>query len=211
MIKFIMCTVVYLASVPFKAHTEKIPVISKENPELYSTLCFLIKSSEGYSDEVYRCSAGVKTRGWGITKVEIVELNKKLGTNYKWSDLNNIESNNKIIRDCIQYRYDKIIKEYPYLDKPTAYGLVSFTYNLGLGALKSKSIRRGLNHLKNTGDKSMLISAMNKYVYIKNKKSKGLIKRRTLETKLISNELSKVDSETLRQQVILQIINNRNN
>lgn len=204
MLKFIMCSIVYLASVPFKAHTEKFPVIKQENPELYSTLCFLIKSSEGYSDEVYRCSAGVKTRGWGITKVEIIELNKKLGTNYKWKDLNNIHSNNKIIKDCIQYRYNKIIQEYPFLDKSTTYGLVSFTYNLGMGKLKDKSIKKGLIHLKKTGDKSMLINAMNKYVYIKNRKSKGLVKRRILEAKLITNKLTDKDKNVLKEEVILK-------
>jgi GH24 family phage-related lysozyme (muramidase) len=204
-----MCSIVYLSSVPFKAHTEKVVVKKEENHELYSTLCFLIKSTEGYSDEVYKCPAGVKTRGWGITKVEIVELNKKLGTNYKWRDLNNIHTNNKIIKDCIQYRYNKIIEEYPFLDKSTTYGLVSFTYNLGMGKLRDKSIKKALNHLKNTGDKSKLINAMNKYVYVNNRKSKGLIKRRILETKLIANKLSKQESHNLKKDVLLHM-NNKN-
>ena len=210
MIKFIMCSIIYLASVPFNAHTEK-PIVIKneENPYLYSTLCFLIKSSEGYSDEVYRCSAGVKTRGWGITKIEIAELNKQFGTNYKWRDLNNIDANNKIIKDCIQYRYNIIIKEYPFLDKSTAYGLVSFTYNVGINTLKSKSIRKGLNHYKNTGDKSKLVNAMHKYVYVKNRKSKGLVKRRILETKLVYNTLSQEDKDYLQKDVIIKINKNK--
>lgn len=60
--------------------------------------------------------------------------------------------------------------------------LVSFTFNLGAGALQRSTLRRKLNR----GDYYSIPSELKKWVWAGGKKLKGLIKRREEESNLFT-------------------------
>ena len=129
----------------------------------------LIKKWEGFRSKAYLCPANVWTIGYGhtknaykgqcISKAEAEQLLKK--------DLEYFERNvaKLVTVELTQGQYD---------------ALVSFTYNVGVGAL-AKSTLLGL---VNQGKFGAAADEFGRWVYANKKKLPGLVKRREEERKL---------------------------
>lgn len=133
----------------------------------------LIKIYEGYSPNAYICPAGVVTIGFGTTKIQgkPVEMGMKITTDeanaFLEEDLFTFEEavNNLVKVDLTQNEFD---------------ALVSFTYNVGIGAFKSSTLLKLLNQNKKTeaADQFFRWNKSNKTVL------PGLTRRRAAEREL---------------------------
>lgn len=129
----------------------------------------LIKQFEGCSLKAYKCPAGIWTIGYGhtngvkegqtITKTEAERLLKE--------DLARFE---RVINDVIKVR----------INQNQFDALVSFSYNVGTGALKKSTLLK----LINKEDYNRAAEQFNKWIYAGGKKLAGLVKRRTAEKEL---------------------------
>lgn len=132
-----------------------------------------IKGFEGFRNHPYLCSAGVATIGYGstyysngqkvsmsdkpITQAEAIEL--LCDTVEKYED----GVNDNVKKPLTQNQFD---------------ALVSFTYNLGVGALRSSTLLKKVN--KNPNDES-IADEFKKWVMAGGIELKGLKKRRNQE------------------------------
>lgn len=127
-----------------------------------------IKTFEGFSPTVYRCIAGLKTIGYGhvLKKGETYEngIDIFTATELLKKDVRNAES---AVRRLIPRT----------LDQSQFDALVSFTFNLGSGALQRSTLRQKLLR----GDDEGASLEFRKWVFAAGKKSKGLIRRREEE------------------------------
>jgi len=128
----------------------------------------LIKRFEGFSTTVYFCPAGYPTIGYGhvvkkgggfsggITKVEAEEL----------------------LRQDVQIAERAVLR---LIRVPLTNGefdaLVSFTYNLGSGALQRSTLRRKVNREEHTEVPAEFM----RWVWAGGRKLRGLVKRRKFE------------------------------
>lgn len=128
----------------------------------------LIKFYEGFSPTTYICPAGYKTIGYGhlvrhtesfdtITEQQAVELLKK--------DVKGAE--NAVLR----------LINIP-LNDGQYNALVSFTFNLGSGALQRSTLRQRINRNENNYD---CASEFDKWIYAGGRILSGLVKRRKAE------------------------------
>ena len=148
----------------------------------------LIKQFEGCRLKAYKCPAGIWTIGYGhtsgvkegqtITRAEAEQLLKE--------DLARFERviNNIVKIEINQNQFD---------------ALVSFSYNLGVGALNNSTLLR----LLNKGDYNGAAEQFNRWVYAGGKKLTGLVKRRTAEKELFLKPI------TTRYKVIAMGLNVR--
>ena len=131
----------------------------------------IIKVFEGFSPLAYYDPVGVPTIGYGHTrtvKKSDVTHGRKItmedGEGLLFLDLASAEA--------------AVMK---YIEVPLTpnqfSALVSFTFNLGGGALKRSTLRRKLNG----GDYSSVPAELNRWVYAKKKKLRGLVRRRKAE------------------------------
>lgn len=131
----------------------------------------IIKTFEGFSPIEYRCPGGYKTIGYGhrILETEKFEqISKEEAEVILYNDLDKIE---KSIPKYIQ----------PNLTQNQFSSLVSFTFNLGLGALQRSTLRQKINY----GASNDEISAeFLRWVYAGGKKYPGLVRRREIEAEL---------------------------
>lgn len=126
----------------------------------------LVKGFEGFSPKAYLCPAGVPTIGYGhtgnikptdtITQQEAEELLKK--------DLEKFESGVK-----------KAVKV-PLNENQLA-ALVSFTYNVGLGAFNNSTLLKQLNE----GHYDLAADQLLRWTKAAGKELKGLVRRRAAE------------------------------
>lgn len=128
----------------------------------------LIKSFEGCKLKAYLCPANVWTIGYGHTNgvYKGMTITQEQADKYFLDDIKPIEEYlNSLNVELTQGQYD---------------ALVSFTYNLGLGKLKSSTL------LKCVKAKQFKAAAEQfaKWIYVNNKVSKGLINRRDKEKDL---------------------------
>lgn len=130
----------------------------------------IIRSSESLQLKAYKCPAGIWTIGWGhtggvkstdvITKEQAEELFQ-----------NDIEAKCKAIKPMIKAEIN-----------PNQFGaLVSFTFNVGEGALKSSTLLRKVN--TNPEDPTIKAEFM-KWVNAGGKRLAGLVTRRERESTL---------------------------
>jgi lysozyme len=129
----------------------------------------LIKSFEGFRAKPYFCQAGVLTIGYGHTK------GVKRGS---WVTKDVAE---RLLKEDLQVA-EKAVKKYikvPLNDNQFA-ALVSFTFNLGGGNLKSSTLRKRLNR----GEYLAVPGEMSRWNKAGGKKSAGLVRRRKAEGKL---------------------------
>lgn len=147
-----------------------------------SKKCFdLIKQFEGFDLSAYLDIAGVPTIGWGT-------ISRPDGTRVKMGDTCTVEE----AEEYIQYDVAKFAAAVQrsvtsVLNQNQFDALVSFTYNLGSGALIGSTLLKLLN--KNPDDTSIMAAFMmwDKAKDPKTKKlvpSNGLKNRRTLEAQL---------------------------
>lgn len=129
----------------------------------------LIKSFEGLKLKSYKCPAGVWTIGYGTTKgvTPGMEITQKQAEELLRRDLRYFE-----------LWVDKLI------DVPLTQGqydaLVSFTYNLGEGALKGSTLRKLLNQ----GRYDLVPTQILRWNKANNKVLAGLTRRREAEAKM---------------------------
>jgi lysozyme len=131
----------------------------------------LIATFEGFSPIVYICAAGFKTLGYGhaVRKGEKWDDPKVIITEEEAREL--LRSDMNLAASSVE----RLIKV-P-LDDGEYSALVSFTFNLGGGALQRSTLRSKLNRFE-------YISAageFNKWVYGAGKKLPGLVRRREAE------------------------------
>lgn len=132
----------------------------------------LIQHFEGFSDVVYVCPAGFKTIGFGhmLREGETYDkISRGLGESILMDDLHQFEEavHRLVSVDLTQNQFD---------------ALVSFTFNLGPGALAKSTLLKKLNQ----GDYAAAAREFNRWIYAAGKPLKGLVKRRQAETDLFN-------------------------
>ena len=130
----------------------------------------LIKHFEGFSPSVYTCPAGYATIGYGhlITKSESFKTITE-------------DAAQELLRSDAEAAERAVLR---YIDVPLTDGqfdaLVSFTFNLGSGALQRSTLRRKVNRQAH----SEVPSQLNRWVWAGGRKLPGLVVRRHLESQL---------------------------
>ena len=126
----------------------------------------LIKHFEGFSAMPYRCPAGYYTIGYGhvLKKNSPTHVNEAQAENVLRDDVRIAESAvvRLIHRALLQHQFD---------------ALVSFTFNLGAGALQRSQLRRVVNR----GEDAAVPVQLARWVYAGGRKLPGLLKRRAAE------------------------------
>lgn len=131
-----------------------------------------IKEFEGFRKQPYYCSAGVLTVFWGHTERASTYVNNTL------SDAEARRIGDLLFRQDVG-RFEEQVRrlvKVPLTD-PQFDALVSFTYNLGGGALERSTLLKKLNK----GDYKGAAKEFDKWVYADGKKLRGLITRRAKE------------------------------
>lgn len=132
----------------------------------------LIKRFEGFSPTVYICPAGYPTIGYGhlVSKGEVF-------------DSISAKEAEELLRRDVASAERAVLR---LINVPLTDGqydaLVSFTYNLGSGALQSSTLRRKVNRQAHSDVSAQLV----RWVWAGGRKLNGLIMRRNIEAKLYS-------------------------
>ena len=130
----------------------------------------LIKRFEGFSPEIYTCPAGYPTIGYG----HLVRDRER----DRFADgISRVEAEELLKRDVL-WAERGVLR---LIDVPLTDGqfdaLVSFTFNLGTGALQRSTLRRKVNREEHTQVPRELM----RWVWAGGRKLAGLVKRRTAE------------------------------
>lgn len=133
----------------------------------------LIKSFEGFSSRIYICPAGYPTIGYGhLVRADEMEFYK---------DGITVNEGDELLRKDALSAEMAVLK---YISVPLSDGefdsLVSFTFNLGSGALQSSTLRRKLNR----GDYAGASGEFKRWVWAGGRKLSGLIRRRRAESNM---------------------------
>tara|TARA_R100000426_G_C4822442_1_gene111062 strand:+ start:1163 stop:1612 length:450 start_codon:yes stop_codon:yes gene_type:complete len=133
----------------------------------------IIKKFEGIKLTSYLCSANVWTIGYGHTKgiIEGMEINEEIAEEYLSADLKEFEGyvNEEVKVELEQFQFD---------------ALVSWTFNLGVGNLRSSTMLKKLNQAK-YDEIPFEIKRWNKAA---GKVVFGLVRRREAEALLFQNK-----------------------
>lgn len=133
----------------------------------------LIKSFEGCKLKAYLCSGGKWTIGFGSTSGVVESM-----------QITEAEAEEMLKRDLIYFeRWVEKLIDVP-LTQNQFDALVSFTYNLGEGAMKGSTLRKKLN----MGLYSTVSSEMLRWNKVGGKVLNGLVRRREAEAKLFRGE-----------------------
>jgi len=137
----------------------------------------ITKGFEGFNSRPYLCPAGIPTIGFGTTyypdgrKVKLTDKPCSIEEANTYLDFEITRTLNGVIKYCpILIKYDNRLA-----------AIIDFTYNLGIGRLQASTLRRRINQQNWIEAKKELM----KWVYGGGKKLNGLIKRRTVEARLI--------------------------
>ncbi|MBN8828625.1 MAG: lysozyme [Sphingobacteriia bacterium] len=131
-----------------------------------------IKQFEGLSLTPYTCPAGIRTIGYGhvITQEEQYKPDS-------FQKITNDEADRILENDLNKIR-DSIFRNiYAPLTHPQFIAILSFTFNVGGGALQRSSLRQKINRLEH----ETVPFELNKWVFASGRKLPGLIKRRYFE------------------------------
>lgn len=133
----------------------------------------LIKSFEGCRLETYKCSANVNTIGYGTTKGVVPGMKISL-----------LEAEEMLKIDLVYFErwVEKLIEVE--LTQNQFDALVSFTYNLGEGALKNSTLRKLLNDKRY----DLVPAQFLKWNKAGGKVLNGLTRRREAEAKMFRGE-----------------------
>lgn len=130
----------------------------------------LIKQFEGYSSELYLCPGNYWTIGWG----HLVRDPK----NERWQNGISRAQAEGLLRDDVADAERAVLR---LIDVPLSDGqfdaLVSFTFNLGAGALQRSTMRRKINR----GEHKAVPDELRRWVWAGGKKLRGLMRRREAE------------------------------
>lgn len=130
----------------------------------------IIKQSEGLRLEAYLCPAGVLTIGYGHTGSDVKE----------GSRVSREEAENLLTRDLERFEKDILKMVKVELTQNQFDALVSFTYNVGSGALKGSTLLKKLN----AGSYIEAADEFLKWTKAGGKELPGLVKRRRTERAL---------------------------
>ena len=136
----------------------------------------LIKMFEGFRSNPYLCPAGVPTIGYGSTR---------------YNNGNKVTMNDKAISKeyatgMLEYQcntiYGNAVNDYTTImnNQNQFDAMTSFTYNTGIGGLKTSTILKRHNE----GDFSGASKEFGKWIYADGKVFEGLVRRREEERKL---------------------------
>lgn len=138
----------------------------------------LICKFEGFSSNIYICPAGYPTIGYGHVVKEYERKKFKNGIS-EATALQLLQTDAQIAQQAV-LRLITI----PLTDSQFN-ALVSFTYNLGAGALQRSTLRRKVN----ANDHEDVPQEFKKWVWAGGRKLEGLIKRRNFEAAMYSQNL----------------------
>ena len=131
----------------------------------------LIKQYEGFAAHIYICPAGYATIGYG----HVVQRGESFDEPIER------EEAEALLKSDVKQAELAVAR---YIDVPLTTNqfdaLVSFTFNLGAGALQRSTLRRKVNR----SEHAQVPSEFNRWVYAGGKKLKGLIARRQTEAAL---------------------------
>ncbi len=136
----------------------------------------LIKRFEGFSSSVYICPAGYPTIGYGHVVHDDGE---------QFSDGIDKNEGEALLRQDVRWAERGVLK---LINVPLTDGqfdsLVSFTFNLGSGALQRSTLRRKINRAEHDDVPAQL----KRWVWAGGRKLKGLKVRRNAEASIYSQE-----------------------
>jgi GH24 family phage-related lysozyme (muramidase) len=133
----------------------------------------LIKQFEGFFPTIYICPAGCPTIGYGhVVKPQERE---------QFADGITAEQAETLLCQDVQTAERAVLR---LITVPLTDGqfdaLVSFTFNLGAGALQRSTLRRNINR----GDHAAVPAEFRKWVWAGGRKLEGLVRRREVEASL---------------------------
>jgi len=138
----------------------------------------LIKRFEGFSPTIYICPAGYPTIGYGhVVRGDERDL---------FADGINEEEARDLLQRDVRWAERGVLR---LIDVPLTDGqfdaLVSFTFNLGTGALQRSTLRRKVNREEH----AQVPREFMRWVWADGRRMKGLIKRRAAEARSYSSEI----------------------
>lgn len=133
----------------------------------------LIKRFEGFSPTAYICPAGYPTIGYGHV-VKPQEREQFAG------DITTAQAE-ALLRQDVQIAERAVLRLIAVPLKDGQFdALVSFTFNLGAGALQRSTLRRKVNR----GDHAAVPAELRKWVWAGGRRLEGLVRRRGAEASL---------------------------
>ena len=149
----------------------------------------LIKRYEGFSSTIYICPAGYPTIGYGHLVLEHEQDQFATG-------ITQAEAT-ELLRKDVRIAERAVLR---LISVPLTDGqfdaLVSFTFNLGAGALQRSTLRRKVNRVEHEGVPAELL----KWVWAAGKRLPGLVRRRQAEVVAYASEPSagmKIDRDSV--------------
>lgn len=143
----------------------------------------LIKRFEGFSPKIYICPAGYPTIGYG--HVMLAHEREQFAAGITQAEAT------ELLRKDVRIAERAVLR---LISVPLADGqfdaLVSFTFNLGAGALQCSTLRRKVNR----GEHQAVPAELVKWVWAAGKRMPGLVRRRKAEA-LVYSSVSPVGAE----------------
>ena len=153
----------------------------------------LIKRFEGFSPTIYICPAGYPTIGYG--HVVLAHEQDQFATGITQADAT------ELLRQDVRIAERAVLR---LISVPLTNGqfdaLVSFTFNLGAGAVQRSTLRRKVNR----GEHESVPAELMKWVWAAGKRMPGLVRRRKAEALAYSSgppvgaEFGKVNGESMK-------------
>lgn len=138
-----------------------------------TALYVLIRRFEGCKLRAYLCPAGVWTIGWGSTGPDVAPGDV-------WTQE---QADARMKADALRFAKGTLIL-CPSLRGVALCAIADFAYNLGLGRLKTSTLRRKIN----TGEWDSIAAELAKWTRGGGKVLPGLVKRRAAEIALLDTE-----------------------
>lgn len=136
----------------------------------------IIKTFESFSPKTYICPAGFKTIGYG----HLIKKNEKFGIITEEEAVILLKSDILVATRAVARYINSNITDSQFS------ALVSFTFNLGAGALQSSSLRQKINYDPTC---SNIYGEFLKWVYAGGRKLAGLERRRRAEADLYFSDI----------------------
>jgi lysozyme len=162
-----------------RANTPKVVESTPKGYDITQQTLDMIKKHEGFRSKAYQDVVGVWTIGYGNT----FYLD---GTKVKEGDKVTTEEGEKLLRSVVEDFAKKVTNEIRVQLTDCQFGaLVSFTYNVGIGAFRRSTLLRKVNADPEDPD---IRYEFNKWVKAGGKVYPGLVKRRKEEANLYFKE-----------------------
>ena len=151
----------------------------------------LIKRFEGFSSTIYICPAGYPTIGYGHVVLAHEQEQEQFATGITQAEAT------ELLRKDVRIAERAVLR---LISVPLTDGqfdaLVSFTFNLGAGALQRSTLRRKVNRGEHESDPAEFM----KWVWAAGEKLPGLVRRRQAEGIAYASEPSagmKIDKDSV--------------